>query len=1037
MVSPHHARAYSTTINAKLVSNIGIGVATSVEVFGTKDIDGNVKNKGTTTAAEYTLNSPIDSTTNQFEINAKLLDKFKFAATNGKVTFVTSNKDVLAFTDAEHVINGTRDTLTKEVSLGAAQQTATVKIVGAGTATIKAYLANNDEVAAEITVKVNPVPLKTLSIKSTKLSDKVTNTTRLVNGLANYYEVNLSPSAAETGVSAEDLTATAVKGSELIDSITVVKGDDDTEKSLGLVKNTIYVKVVPKANGLKNKISFKVSCDAQKVTSPETTEIESTPQLVVNNIAITPFGTNAVMAGSEVKTEAILYNAQGENISQYGNVAGADSVTVTSGALVSSIATISKDYKYDTKDKKGYITVKGVAEGTATVYLTSGSKSGELSVTVVKAGALTTASLGSEVSLVNNDTLKIDNDKTRVKDGENYYTLVTPTFKDNYGHAMTLTADDFNTYFDFSNINKNTDNVKGLSKSDEDEQDVTLKLFEEDAAGNVSVATTTDAVKYIGISAKISDTVDTSLKDKALDATRTIRSISVPLTGTVDEKKITYATLRAVVKPDRQAATLKPTWNQTTANIIVGGKSYTASTLYDQYGQKMDIKDINKYIYAEVDDTVAGFEDGALVGKKAGTVTAKLYYDLIANKKIDDADPYYTVTVTVQDAKAIKSLTISDTVSGADNQKYSVTTGAFANGNDLTFTASAKDAAGNVVSVPDGTLTWTVEASTVKDYTDSTKPKPVDASSFTFRNHDWNTSCAVLESTNITEATRGTITVRCTNLANNLSVDKVVTINGAAKKAQANTYFLSKNVDGENSIPASAITAFDVTGDSAKDKVYLYAKDQYGNNIAADYSNIKAAITSDAAYASIRPVEGTSNAFVILSTVADKETTLNVQLNPGLNDKLLSIKLNLKKVSVFAGFTNKLTSLKVCGKATIDSDSSVITFPQGSSYNDGINIPFDYSIAGAKKVVVTVAVTGETPSDAKFNMGTVTNPTNLYYPANAVQNIELVSAGGENEYTLTYNITEVKPSGTNLTISISNDGLSNELKLTVRKIVVE
>ena len=148
--------------------------------------------------------------------------------------------------------------MTKEVAASAAQQTATVKIVGAGTATIKAYLANNDQVAAEITVKVNPVPLKTLSISSTKLMDKVTNTASLVNGLANYYEVALSPNAAETGVTASDLTASVVKGSDLVESISVVKGDDDTAKSLGLTKDSIYVKVVPKANGLKNKISFKV-----------------------------------------------------------------------------------------------------------------------------------------------------------------------------------------------------------------------------------------------------------------------------------------------------------------------------------------------------------------------------------------------------------------------------------------------------------------------------------------------------------------------------------------------------------------------------------------------------------------------------------------------------------------------------------------------------------------------------------------------------------------------------------------------------------
>ena len=295
---------------------------------------------------------------------------------------------------------------------------------------------------------------------------------------------------------------------------------------------------------------------------------------------------------------------------------------------------------------------------------------------------------------------------------------------------------------------------------------------------------------------------------------------------------------------------------------------------------------------------------------------------------------------------------------------------------------------------------------------------------------------------------KGTLTVRCTNLANNLSVDKVITINGEAKKAQANTYFLSKNVDGENNVPATPIDSFDVTGDPAKDKdiLYLYAKDQYGNNIAANYSDIKAAMTSDAGFASIRPVDGKDNAFKIIGNKADKETTLNIQLVPGLNDKLLSVKLNLKKVTPFVGFTNDLENVKVFGKATKEPTNK-ITFAQKSSYNDGFMVPFDYPIAGASRVVVTFELTGSVPEGAKFVMSTTNTADNMWsaVTGSARYDKELSLTSGTT-YTLTYDVPSGVVPGSFLQVGVNiqyepddevtHPGLADELVLTIKKVDV-
>ena len=82
-------------------------------------------------------------------------------------------------------------------------------------------------------------------------------------------------------------------------------------------------------------------------------------------------------------------------------------------------------------------------------------------------------------------------------------------------------------------------------------------------------------------------------------------------------------------------------------------------------------------------------------------------------------------------------------------------------------------------------------------------------------------------------------------------------------------------------------------------------------------------------------------------------------------------------------------------------------------------------------------------------MGTVNSSENLFYPINAQNDITLTATDDANVYTLTYNIKEDKPSGTNLSIGICipkvkdkdsgayTGGLSEALKLTVDKIEVE
>ena len=119
----------TSSIEVTLVKNEGKGVATAIKTLAVKET--NAKNAGTASAAEFTLDPTVTSN-NKCGLTVSLADKFGYPVTQtASVTYVISNTKVLNF-----------DTTSSAVYTGTTIPG--IKLVGAGEATVKAYLSNND-----------------------------------------------------------------------------------------------------------------------------------------------------------------------------------------------------------------------------------------------------------------------------------------------------------------------------------------------------------------------------------------------------------------------------------------------------------------------------------------------------------------------------------------------------------------------------------------------------------------------------------------------------------------------------------------------------------------------------------------------------------------------------------------------------------------------------------------------------------------------------------------------------------------------------
>ena len=278
-----------------------------------------------------------------------------------------------------------------------------------------------------------------------------------------------------------------------MESISVVKA---AETKNGLTKDHFYVCVVPKANTAEESlISFKVT--SGNISSDTTAKFKTYAEKRVKSINITPFAANDVLKGKTTKTEVIIYNAQGENITKYAqSTEEVGKVKVTADSQAKSIVD-SASFAYNSTDKKGYLTVTGKAVGTAKVYVTSEAVSETIEVTVGDPAIIKSASFGSTVQVINNDKKVIAGDKTRARfENEGfYYTLITPVFKDQYGHTTELTAETFGKLFQ-DDINA----LKVTEGSDFLPENVKVKLFTTTTQGAIKEATGDDTVKYVGIS---------------------------------------------------------------------------------------------------------------------------------------------------------------------------------------------------------------------------------------------------------------------------------------------------------------------------------------------------------------------------------------------------------------------------------------------------------------------------------------------------------------------------------------------------------
>ena len=823
---------YSSTFSVTLVKPDGVGTAASIEsiVADSKKM----KNAGTETAPEYTLNASTTPADNSFTITSKLLDKYACPATEGKVKYVSSNKDILYF-------DGATKEITKKHS-----EAVTVYAKNKGEATITAYLENDDTVSFKMTIKINPVALSAISVSENKTigeKNATDDTKRPTNGVTNYYPITLNNGNGITGLKAADLQVKVLSGDAtvtLYDGIgTTTTPDTDYHTESG----TIYVNVVPTADGEEKEIKYIIYTGTYDETTKRVKDgkfcevtVKSDVSKIVSKIDITSFGQNVVTANSTQTTEYKLFNAQGENVT---SLVPHKTLTTTDESVVTG-----KSAQYNPETKKGElkVTVAADAKGkTAVVALTAGNAVAYVTLTVAAEAAVMKMEFAGNGDVIKNDELFAWNkvvDGDRAKVGDDVYKVVPVTFINQFGNSMNVTESALTSYM--TEIDSTLDEKK--------KEKMTIvglhKFINDSGADEYRMASDDDGNEVTALGVIVEDTRE---DEKDTDDAAHYITFTNGKSG-AERKEIGNFGITPLA--ERILTTFKDSAGDVISCTATTGATISGRTLValDQYGASLPYNDKGELTVVDNQGEKTGditisypnnwsYAYTLKVNAKKDTTVSVKYVGAYARGK----EKTFDVIVKVVAASTIDALKINSAIDSNasakshDSSKYLVQMkqeGA----TQLTLGATATSAGAAVDVDPETAIVWEIVKSDLTYVGGENDGKKADCTVSVKNNK-------VIVSSADNKTVKGSITVSAKSLNGKATAEYTFNVSNEESVPQANTYYLSKEASVGSAF-YQHINAYSWDKDSELGKFFVYGIDQYGLDVEAT-KGIKSVVSMD------------------------------------------------------------------------------------------------------------------------------------------------------------------------------------------------
>lgn len=284
-------------------------------------------------------------------VSAAFFDEFGYEANPADVVYTIDDESVLSFVDTKEPNSGGMNTSDGSVA---------VQALRGGTATIHAYLAEDDSLCGTIEVTIQSTNLEGITVGPIDEG---------INGRPSEAKITLTPEG--TGITADQLRYRVLKGEERLKSITFIQGED------GIYVSVVahYISSKEDAGGGDEPIEFTVVYDGNESNA---VTYHSIPLEIPASIEIDSFDTNEVTAKAKATTSYRILNRYQEDITKRAGVSQPVSrikdVSVISSAVVG------------TGKNAGTLTVQaGGSQGTTQIdlYLTNNPDiSASLNVTV-------------------------------------------------------------------------------------------------------------------------------------------------------------------------------------------------------------------------------------------------------------------------------------------------------------------------------------------------------------------------------------------------------------------------------------------------------------------------------------------------------------------------------------------------------------------------------------------------------------------------------------------------------------------------------
>lgn len=774
---------------------------------------------GDSESPEFTLSDT--ETENIFTLSAELSDKFGSPVSEDVIYAIKGSKNIAEFVDKDG--NG------KQTISAGSDEKVNVRAKNKGQLTITAYLASDDSLNKEITIKINPTTLEKIIVGDLALG---------YNMQESKAKITLEPLG--TGLAAKDLKCEAMDdiSKERIQDIHCEEASDGSG---------IYVCVTAASDGQSDKITFKVYYEDEKGNQiySDKVDYESKPMPVVDSINITPFeGDGEIPASKEVETSYQLLNRFGEDITKYAG--GSLSQSVSGPVNVIDI-------------KDGKLIIKGTNRGEAVITLKYGNNiSSSISLTIKPQAALSKVSFGQPQLPEGIDGIIIGDDKEEV--------YVPVSFYDQYGGAYPLTKEDLNNSLEMVfKLNGKQIIKEALPVSFsycELAENGDYKTIEDDESKVEAICLKykTDSAEEV----KVGDVLTVSLEETEENKIITSGQFSIEFLEArrINELQLKEKSISAVLETE-------------VTNVI---------TLIDQYKTPIELGE-NQGLQVKVTKDNKDVEPGNIrIGEvKDGVSHVQLsengiYNVIVYVAKGNEKDGFESYTTNlIQDSytleidtmgNLINTIGISDEVTKQDETVVDLSEVECMRMNDdsktsLKFNYKAFDKNGKeIVGKIDGNeLSWSVSGTNATATIDSS-------------------GNVVIEK--MADNTSGSIQINLVYARKSLSASKSVKVSNEASKPKAGTYKVVIPKPSNGNKPAAedepVKTAEGETNLIAGETTYkITAQDQYGDLMYV--SNLSAVYADDVTVASV--IKESDRFIVHAISETEKTTKINVLLATG------------------------------------------------------------------------------------------------------------------------------------------------------------